>query len=210
MSIVSIVITLIILLFSVVIHELSHGVVADRLGDSTARYMGRLTLNPIPHLDIFASILLPLFLFLVGSPIIFGAAKPVPVNFQNLRDPKKGMALVSLAGPLSNFVLAFAFAIPIRVGLIDASAGIGFDILLQAVVLNLVLGVFNLIPVPPLDGSKILVSFFDDQLMHRFLSLERYGFLIIILLLYLRIIHLVLLPIVNFLSQIFLGHPVIQ
>ncbi|MCH8908622.1 MAG: site-2 protease family protein, partial [Candidatus Heimdallarchaeota archaeon] len=104
MDITSIAIILIVLLFSVILHELSHGVVADYLGDPTPRYSGRLTLNPIPHLDPFASILLPLFLFLVGSPIIFGAAKPVPVNFSNLRNPKRDMALVSLAGPATNFI----------------------------------------------------------------------------------------------------------
>ena len=116
-----IILFLIILLFSVVIHEVSHGVIADRLGDPTARYAGRLTLNPIPHIDLFGSILLPLFLLLVQSPILFGAAKPVPVNFMNLRRPKRDMALVSLAGPASNFILALASAIPLRFGLI------GFD-----------------------------------------------------------------------------------
>src|SRR3989344_334866 len=109
MDISSIVITLIILLFSVVLHELSHGIVADKLGDNTARFAGRLTLNPIPHLDPFASVLLPLFLLAAGSPVIFGAAKPVPVDFLRMRNPKLGMILVSLAGPLSNFLLAIIF-----------------------------------------------------------------------------------------------------
>lgn len=208
MDIVSIIITLVILLFSVVLHELSHGVVADKLGDSTARYMGRLTLNPIPHLDPFGSILLPLFLFLVGSPIIFGAAKPIPVNFFNLRNPKRDMALVSLAGPATNFALAIVFAIPIRLGLIDQSAGLGFDILLQAVLLNLVLGIFNLIPIPPLDGSKILGSFLSDELMYKLLAMERYGFLLIILFLYLGLIHRVLVPLLGVFSNILLGFSV--
>jgi Zn-dependent protease len=206
MDIGSIVITLIILLFSVVLHELSHGIVADRLGDHTARYMGRLTLNPIPHLDLFGSILLPLFLFLVNSPIIFGAAKPVPVNFFNLRDPKRDMALVSLAGPGTNFILALIFAIPIRFGLITTTTP-GFDIILQAVLLNLVLGIFNLLPIPPLDGSKVFASLFSDQMMYKILSWERFGFILIILFLYLGLIHLVLLPILNLISRIFLGFP---
>mgnify|MGYP001573167655 FL=1 len=180
MDIGSIVVTIVILLFSVVIHEVSHGVVADKLGDHTARYAGRLTLNPIPHLDLFGSILLPLFLFLVNSPILFGSAKPVPVNFMNLRDPKRDMALVSLAGVGANFVMALAFALPIRFGLISAGAP-GYEILLQAVLLNLVLGIFNLIPIPPLDGSKVLASLVSDEMMHKILSLERYGFLLIIL-----------------------------
>ncbi len=203
----SIVVTLIILLFSVVIHELSHGVVADRLGDSTARYAGRLTLNPLPHLDLFGSILLPLFLFLAGSPIIFGAAKPVPVNFFNLRDPKRDMALVSLAGPGANFILALAFALPIRFGLLESGAG--YEVLLQAVLLNLGLGVFNLLPIPPLDGSKVFASLFSDAMMYRILAWERFGFLLIILFLYLGIIRLVVVPILVFLSNLFLGFSVI-
>lgn len=204
----SIIITLIILLFSVVLHELSHGVVADRKGDHTARYAGRLTLNPLPHLDLFGSILLPLFLFLVNSPILFGAAKPVPVNFFNLRSPKRDMALVSLAGPGTNFILALAFALPIRLGLI-ASGGLGYEILSQAAVLNLVLGTFNLLPIPPLDGSKVLASFFSDEMMYRILSWERFGFLLIILFLYTGIIQTVMIPLLLLLSKVFLGFSIL-
>lgn len=204
----SIIVSLILLLFSVVIHELCHGIVADKLGDHTARIAGRLTLNPIPHLDLFGSILLPLFLFAVGSPIIFGAAKPVPVNFFNLRDPKRDMALVSLAGPGANFALAIIFAIPIRFGLID-TATLGYDVLLQAVLLNLVLGIFNLIPIPPLDGSKIFASFFPERLMYNILAMERFGFILIILFLYTGIIHSILIPALRFLSGILLGSKVI-
>ena len=107
-----IIITLAILIFSAIIHEVSHGLMAEKLGDSTARDEGRITLNPIPHIDPFGSILLPGFLLLLNSPIVFGAAKPVPVNFQNLRPMKLGMALVSLAGPLSNFILAVLLVLP--------------------------------------------------------------------------------------------------
>lgn len=204
----SIIIILIILLFSVIIHELCHGVVAERLGDSTARLAGRLTLNPLPHLDLFGSILLPLFLFLVNSPILFGAAKPVPVNFFNLRNPKRDMALVALAGPAANLFLAIAFAIPIRFGLLDSQT-LGYQILLQATVLNLVLGVFNLLPIPPLDGSKVFASFFSDEVMYKILLWERFGFILIILFLYLGLINLVLVPIISFLSFLLLGFPVI-
>ncbi len=208
MDIGSIVITLIILLFSVVIHELCHGIVADRLGDHTARWAGRLTLNPIPHLDPVGSVLLPLFLFIVGSPVIFGAAKPVPVNFFNLRNTKRDMALVSLAGPASNFVLALAFALPIRLGLIAPSAGIGYDILVQAVLLNLVLGIFNLLPIPPLDGSKILASLFSDDIMYRILAWERFGFILIVLFLFTGLISGILIPALVFTSKLFLGFSV--
>ena len=204
----SIIISLILLLFSVVIHELCHGIAADKLGDHTARYAGRLTLNPIPHLDLFGSILLPLFLFAVNSPIIFGAAKPVPVNFFNLRNPKRDMALVSLAGPGANFALAIIFAIPIRLGLLtDGMAG--HEIVLQAVLLNLVLGIFNLIPIPPLDGSKVFASLFSDEMMYRILAWERFGFILIILFLYTDIIGSILVPAVRVLSTFLLGAPVI-
>lgn len=198
------VITLLILLFSAVIHEVCHGVMAYRLGDDTAKMSGRLTLNPIPHLDPFASILLPLFLVWAGSPIIFGSAKPVPVNFFNLRNPKRDMALVSLVGPASNFLLALAFAIPIRFGLVDSST-FGYTILLQAVILNLSLGIFNLLPIPPLDGSKIFASFLPGNMMYQILSLERFGFILIILFLYTGIIHSVLIPILNLFAQLLLG-----
>lgn len=204
----SIIIGLTILLFSVVLHELAHGVVADRLGDSTARLAGRLTLNPIPHLDLFGSILLPLFLFLVQSPILFGAAKPVPVNFFNLRNPKRDMALVSLAGPGTNLLIAIAFAIPIRFGLLAESSAV-FEIFFQAVMLNLSLAIFNLLPIPPLDGSKVFASLFSDEMMYRILAWERYGFILIILFLYLGILRLVVLPILIFLGRIFLGPGVI-
>ena len=119
MSIISVsfLFSLAVLVISVVVHEVSHGYVAYILGDPTAKMAGRLTLNPIPHLDPFASILLPLFLVWVGSPFIFGAAKPVPVDFLRLREPRKGMALVSLAGPGANFILALIFTLPIRLGL---------------------------------------------------------------------------------------------
>lgn len=199
-----IIIILIILLFSAVIHEVCHGVMAYRLGDDTAKMSGRLTLNPIPHLDPFASILLPLFLVWAGSPIIFGSAKPVPVNFFNLKNPKRDMALVSLAGPASNFILALAFAIPIRLGMMDSST-LGYAILLQAVILNLSLAIFNLLPIPPLDGSKIFASFLPGNMMYQILSLERFGFILIILFLYTGIIHSVLIPILNFFSQLLLG-----
>src|SRR3989344_8253903 len=152
-----IIITLVILLFSAVIHEVCHGVRAYRLGDDTAKMAGRLTLTPIPHLDPFASILLPLFLVWAGSPIIFGSAKPVPVNFMGLRDPKKGMALVSLAGPVSNFILALIFAIPLRFSGPELDSQLA-GIFATAVMINLSLGIFNLLPIPPLDGFKVFAS----------------------------------------------------
>lgn len=189
-----ILITLIILLFSAIVHEVSHGLVAEKFGDSTARDEGRITLNPIPHIDPFGSILLPGFLLLVGSPIIFGAAKPVPVNFGNMRNPKLGMALVSLAGPLSNFALAVLLMLPVVFGLITGDVA---AIWLKAVIINIVLGTFNLLPIPPLDGSKIIASFLPREWMYRLLSFEQYGFILVLIFLMLGLLDKILLPVVR-------------
>jgi len=184
----------IILIFSVVIHEVSHGVVADHFGDSTARDAGRLTLNPIPHIDPYGSILLPLILWVAtAGQFVLGAAKPVPVNFQNLRNPKRDMALVALAGPASNFILAIACALPLRFILVDITTP-GGEFLLQVVGLNLILGIFNLIPIPPLDGSKIVASILSDRLLPGFLSLEKFGFILIILFVFSGLFERVLYP----------------
>ncbi len=196
----NIIVTLIILLFSAIVHEVAHGLMAERLGDDTAREQGRITLNPIPHIDPFGSILLPLILLSVGSPIIFGAAKPVPVNFNNLRNPKSGMALVSLAGPAANFALAILFTIPIKLGLANEVA---YPILLQAIILNLVLGTFNLIPIPPMDGSKILAALAPQEWMYKILEFERYGLILILIFLYMGWLETILLPVILVFSRIF-------
>jgi Zn-dependent protease len=195
-----ILITLVILLFSAIVHEVSHGLMAEKLGDSTARDEGRITLNPIPHIDPFGSILLPGLLLAVGSPIVFGAAKPVPVNFNNLHPKRWGMALVSLAGPLSNFVLAVLFMLPVKFGLVS---GVVAEIWIKAVILNLVLAVFNILPIPPLDGSKLLASVLPYDIMNKLLELERYGFLIVIIFLFLGILDKILLPVVTLFFRMF-------
>jgi Zn-dependent protease len=195
-----IIIIFIILIFSAIVHEVSHGLVAEKLGDSTARDEGRITLNPLPHIDPFGSILLPLILLFAHSPVIFGAAKPVPVNFNNLRRPRSGMALVSLAGPLSNFLLAIVFAILIKLGL---SNRIADPILLQAILINIVLGTFNLIPIPPLDGSKILAALAPPSWMYKILSYERYGFILVILFLMLGLLNAILFPVIFLFARIF-------
>lgn len=196
----NILITFIILIFSAIVHEVSHGLMAERLGDDTAREEGRITLNPIPHIDPYGSILLPLLLLLAHSPVIFGAAKPVPVNFNNLRPQKLGMALVSLAGPVSNFLLAILFVLPIKLHLVNA---IAYPILVQAILINLVLGVFNLIPIPPLDGSKIVAAFLPTQWVYRLFSLERWGFVIVLIFLYTGLLNYILLPVIFWFGQIF-------
>ena len=176
----SILITLVILIFSAIVHEVSHGLMAEYLGDDTAREQGRITLNPIPHIDPIRTILLPALLLIAHSPVIFGGAKPVPVNFNNLRPRKWGMVLVSLAGPFSNFVLAVIFAIIIKLNLTNVYS---YDILMYGILINLILGVFNLIPIPPLDGSKVLAAVLPDSWLYYFFRFENYGFILLYLLL---------------------------
>ena len=200
MDLYSVLITFVILIFSAIVHEVSHGLMAERLGDNTARDEGRITLNPIPHIDLFYSILLPLALLLAGSPIVFGAAKPVPVDFQNLRPRKLGMALVSLAGPLSNFILAVLFGVIIKIGLANSLA---MPILLDAILINLILGTFNLIPIPPLDGSKIVASLLPEDAVYGFFRFERWGFILVYIFLLLGVLDYVLMPVLNLYSRIF-------
>lgn len=170
-----------ILIMSVVIHEVSHGYVANALGDPTAKYAGRLTLNPISHLDLFGSFLLPVITYLLGG-FIFGWAKPVPYNPYNLKDQKWGPALVGIAGPLSNISVAVIFGVIIRFSAAFLTVASPFlQILTLIIFINLILAVFNLIPIPPLDGSKVLFAFFPYRWHHIQQFLERYGFFILII-----------------------------
>ena len=180
------VISIIILVYSAILHEIAHGLVADRLGDPTARLMGRLTLNPKPHIDPILSLLLPLMLILSGSPVIFGGAKPVPVDPFNFRDKRKDIALVSLAGPGANILLAILGSLLLR-GLLLFPENIGVQILgfflLLVIKLNLLLAIFNLLPIPPLDGSKIFAMILPERESQMYLSLGNIGFFIIFFLL---------------------------
>lgn len=183
-SLVITIFSLIILLFSVIAHELAHGYVANSLGDPTAKYSGRLTLNPIKHLDPFGSVILPLLLFIAGSPFLFGWAKPVPVNPYNFTDKKYGELKVSIAGPATNFLLAIIFGLILRFvpySLISANQGIEIA-LTYIVVINIWLAVFNLIPIPPLDGSWILFSFLPLSMQGTKNFLKQYGIVILVLL----------------------------
>jgi len=176
--------SLVILLFSVIIHELSHGYVAYSLGDPTAKYEGRLTLNPLKHLDPFGSVILPLLLFIAGSPFLFGWAKPVPINPYNFSDKKYGEIKVSIAGPASNFALAIFFGLILRFvpsEIIFANQGIAIA-LSYIVAINIWLAVFNLIPIPPLDGSWILFSFLPLSMQNVKNFLRQYGIVILVLL----------------------------
>jgi Zn-dependent protease len=182
------------LLIAMTVHEFAHGAVADKLGDSTARLSGRLTLNPLAHIDPFWTIILPLALFLsTAGHFVFGAAKPVPVNYWSLKNPKREMIWISLAGPLANFILAFIIAgilkfIPAQ----SVSAYLFFNLLK----INVVLAIFNLMPIPPLDGSKILIGLLPANLSEQYANLERYGFIILFIFIWLGIFDRLLWPLV--------------
>lgn len=190
-----------ILIFSVIVHEVSHGAVANMLGDPTARLMGRLTLNPLPHIDPIGSVMIPLLLMLpvlFGAPaFIFGWAKPVPYNPHNLRYRRWGGAIVAAAGPLSNVTLALVFGLAIRfMPTTSGSALVGFtDIFGVIVYLNLLLAIFNLVPIPPLDGSKFLFALFPNIPYQVRAFLEKNGF--ILLLLFIFFGFSLLLPLIN-------------
>lgn len=153
-----------VIVMSAVIHEVMHGVAADKLGDPTARLQGRLTLNPIPHLDMFGSILLPAILTLTSSPILFGWAKPVPYNPYNLRPGRFSEAIVAGAGPASNLAIALIGGLLIRTGLLGGMESVVFVIVL----VNVMLFLFNLIPIPPLDGSKVLSALLPRNLQYSY------------------------------------------
>ena len=179
LDVLKIVIVLIIAIASVILHELSHGLVAYWLGDHTAKDAGRLTFNPIKHIDPYMSILVPVVLYIIGAPV-FGGAKPVPVNYRNLKWNEWGMALVALAGPFTNFLLAFIFfLIGHFSGLFSLSSGnIGSFIIVETVYINLGFMIFNLIPIPPLDGSRVLYAIAPDGFRNILANLERYGIII--------------------------------
>ncbi len=189
------------LVFSIIIHEVAHGYAAYRLGDPTARNANRLTLNPLAHIDIMGSIILPLFLILTRSPVLLGWAKPVPFNPAYFRDVKKGIMIVGLAGPASNLILAAIAGIIIR--LFPFGEIVGF-FLVQVCVINVILAIFNLVPIPPLDGSRVVIGFLPSHIVSPYLSLERYGFLIIFGLLWIGALEYLLWPIANFLLRILL------
>ncbi len=156
---------IVVIIFSAIIHEVMHGVAADYLGDKTARYAGRLTLNPLPHIDPFGSILLPLVLTLTHSPIFFGWAKPVPYNPYNLRPGRFSEAIVAGAGPASNLAIALIFGALFRSHIIDSPVNAVFYLI---VLINVTLCIFNLIPIPPLDGSKVLESLLPTSLQYKY------------------------------------------
>ena len=194
---------LFILIFSVIVHECSHGLAALRNGDDTARIMGRLTMNPLPHIDIFGTIIIPGLLLLTSTGVIIGWAKPVPINPYRFHNFRRGMIEVGVSGPLSNILLALFFAFLFRITGANSSSGSGY-LLLFGVAINFVLAIFNLIPIPPLDGSRILGSLLPLKMEARYYRIERYGMFIIVALLLFGFFNL-LFPLIIFLVKLVTG-----
>jgi Zn-dependent protease len=170
-----------ILIMSVVVHEVSHGYAASMLGDQTARYEGRLTLNPLKHLDPFGSVILPTISYFLGG-FIFGWAKPVPYNPHNLRPGRWSEALVAAAGPASNIAIALIFAAFLRIASVSGGVNGAFVAITASIIfINILLAIFNLMPIPPLDGSKILFAIFPDRLQGFRNTFERYGLIFVII-----------------------------
>jgi Zn-dependent protease len=207
------------LLFAIVIHEVAHGWMALRFGDTTARDAGRLTLNPIPHIDPFGSIVVPLLLYFSGTGFLFGWARPVPVNPYNLRNPREDLMWVSLAGPGANMLTAFACGMVIRVvklmpggfALSSSFFGILLTMIAYGMIISLVLACFNMIPIPPLDGSKVLMRFLPPRYEYYMLQLQSMGMFLLIGIIILGnminvpILGIIIHPFVSFFSFIFSG-----
>ena len=179
---------------TVTLHEVSHGFVAYAFGDRTAKQMGRLTLNPLKHIDPLWTVVLPMLLIYLGLPAI-GMAKPVPVNFQNLRNPKRDMIWVAVAGPLANVLLASVLVLFYKVT--------GMTVLLYCIYFNLGLALFNLLPIPPLDGSRILVGLLPSELGMFVWRMEYLGFILVLVLVYFGWLTQLIIPGINFFCQFF-------
>jgi Zn-dependent protease len=199
-SFLEIVLQLGIFFFSIIIHEVAHGYTALIKGDPTAKESGRLTLSPLPHIDIVGSIILPLLLIFTRSSVIFGWAKPVPINPFYLKNPKRDFMWIGLAGPLSNIGIAVIFSIIIRMGITG-------EFVIYGVTINLLLAFFNLLPIPPLDGSRVLQGFLPYEWEEKYMQIERFGFLIIFFLLWTGLLHLVLIPLMRVSFKVLTGLP---
>jgi len=196
---------LFVLFFSIVLHEYAHGYVAYRLGDTTARDAGRLTLNPLAHVDPIGTVILPLFLILTRSSFLFGWAKPVPINPMYFRNPMNGMALTGAAGPASNLIVAFAAAVLLR--LFGGVLGDGFlgQMLAYGIYINVVLAVFNLMPIPPLDGSRVILPLVPREVARFYWQLEPYGMFIVIGLFATGILSAMIRPFIQLFAGAFFG-----
>ena len=199
---------ILILLCSIVVHEVSHGLMADYLGDPTARLAGRLTLNPLKHLDPIGSVLVPLILIISRVGIVFGWAKPVPINPFNLRDKVYGQAKVAIAGPLANLLIALIFGIALRFlpFLFSGQTGTNLTIIFSYIVwINLILAIFNLLPIPPLDGSHILFAFLPERFEDLKMFLIQYQLFVLFFFIFFCS-HLII-PLANWIFRLIVGMP---
>lgn len=208
----SIAVWLIPVLFAITVHEVAHGWVAARLGDKTAKILGRLTLNPIKHIDLVGTILVPGLLIITQAGFVFGWAKPVPVNYFNLNNPRRDMAFVAAAGPLSNLMMAIIWAAGLKLGIyltqIENPAGFWLVYSSQAgIMINIWLMVLNLLPIPPLDGSRVVASLLATKAAQIYNRIEPFGFVILIMLIFTNILQAVITPptvfMISLLSQLF-------
>jgi Zn-dependent protease len=200
-------ISIIPVLLAITVHEAAHGYAAKHFGDKTAYFLGRITLNPIKHIDPIGTVVIPGMLLLLSAPFLFGWAKPVPVNFSNLNNPKKDMMWVALAGPASNLVMAIIWAIIL--GLFKSSgASYALFIIGMAqvgIMINLVLMLLNLLPIPPLDGGRMAVSLLPSPWSYKLASIERYGMFILIFLIVSGLLSAILLPLLRFFQGTLIG-----
>lgn len=185
-------------LFAITVHEVAHGWVASQFGDKTAKVLGRLTLNPLKHIDLIGTIIVPSILLMLGG-FIFGWAKPVPVNWQNLRHPRRDMALVALAGPSSNLLMALTWAAIAKLGMWlvvnHATSGVAISLMGQAgIQINLMLMLLNLLPIPPLDGSRVVSSLLPPSIAIKYDRFELMGFLFLLMLLAFGFLQMILVP----------------
>ena len=193
-------------LFAVTVHEVAHGFVANYLGDKTAFIMGRLSLNPLKHIDLIGTIIVPILLLLLGG-FIFGWAKPVPVTMRNLRKPRRDMMLVAAAGPLANILMAIAWAFIAKFGILLSQYGYEWALAIlymgsAGIMINSVLAVLNLLPIPPLDGGHILMGFLPSRLSMRLHRLEPYGFFVLLFLLAFGLLNHIINPLVAILETL--------
>ncbi len=194
--------------FAITAHEVAHGWVAKKYGDNTASALGRLTLNPIKHIDLLGTIIIPGLLLISGTGFIFGWAKPVPVDPRNFKNPRQDMAVVALAGPVSNLLMAIGWALIARLGVTIGTQAEAVSLPLiytgiAGISINLVLAMINLLPIPPLDGSRILSGILPNYWAWQYNRLERFGFIILLVLLYTSVLNLILEYPMYFAQQVF-------
>ncbi|MFN3234606.1 MAG: site-2 protease family protein [Gammaproteobacteria bacterium] len=189
------------ILFAITVHEVAHGYVASKFGDNTAKMLGRLTLNPLKHIDLVGTVIVPLLLLFLGG-FIFGWAKPVPVDPRNMTNPKKNMILVAAAGPLANLLMALIWAAILKIALLLSGIDHWLAVPLEymgkiGIQINIILMVLNLFPIPPLDGGRVLMGFLSPKAAHKLGKIEPYGIFIVLFLIVFGVFHAVLMPILN-------------